>query len=153
MPILVLVRHAKAEPHRDADHGRRLSDKGRAQCAEVRAWLTEQGVAPDRVVVSSAARARETWELSSVGAVEPVLDDRLYTAGVDDLREVIAETDRGTGTLVVVGHNPTFEELAWALDDSERARDITNRGMSTAGVGLFRLESWDAAYGELLAWR
>jgi phosphohistidine phosphatase len=150
---LVLLRHAKAEPHRPDDQPRRLAERGREQCAEVRAWLAEQGVSPDRVVVSSAARARETWELAGVGSVPPVVEDRLYTAGVVEVRELLAETPADVRTLVLVGHNPTFEDLSWELDDSQAARDLSNRGLGTAGVAVFELASWDAQEGRLLAWR
>ena len=152
MATLVLIRHAKAVPHRPADKGRELADRGREQCARVREWLTERQVAPDRVVVSSATRTRETWELCSVGTVPPEYDDRVYGADVADLREVIEQTPAQVSTLVLVGHNPTFEDLAYELDDSAPARDRTNQGMPTAGVAIFELDSWQAPRGRLTAW-
>lgn len=152
MATLVLLRHAKAEPHRNEDHSRRLSEKGRNQCVAVREWLQDKGIEPDRVVVSSSARTRETWELAGVGTAEPEFDDRVYEAAVQDLRDVVAETKDDVGTLVLVGHNPTFEEFAWELDDSQDARDLTNQGMRTAGVAVFDLADWTATSGTLTAW-
>jgi phosphohistidine phosphatase len=151
MPSLVLLRHAKTEPHRTDDHGRQLTARGREQCEEVRRWLTAQGVQPDRVVVSSSARTVETWELAGVGSAVPEVDERVYEASVDDLRAVVAETDPSVGTLVLVGHNPAFERFAWELDDSPAARERTDRGMGTAGVAVLELETWSSATGRLLA--
>lgn len=151
MPTLVLIRHAKAEPYRSDDHGRRLTAGGRDEAARVRRWLLDQGLLPDRVVVSSAARTTETWELASVGSAVAEVDERLYEASVEDLRAVVAETEGSVGTLALVGHNPVFERLAWELDDSPSARSRTDRGMRTAGVAVFALASWDARYGELVA--
>ena len=149
MPTLVLVRHASAEPaHRD-DHARRLTDRGRAEAGELRAWLDE--VRPDRVLVSSAVRARETWELA--GDAPPVVSDDLYTAGTTEVRELVALTPPEVRALVVVGHNPTLERLAWELDDAPAARELTNRGMRPSGAAVFALVSWDAGHGELLRWR
>lgn len=153
MPTLVLIRHSKAEAHRDDDHARQLAPRGRADAAQLREWLTEREVEPDRVVVSTALRTRETWECCSVGSVPPVFDDRLYEASVDDLRAVIAETDPLVQVLVLVGHNPGVEQLAWALDDADGARDKTNTGMRTSGAAVFHLDSWGAQEATLQHWR
>ena len=142
MPTLVLFRHAKAEAHRDDDHSRQLSARGRADAAVAREWLTQQGIAPDRVVVSTAVRARQTWECAAVGDVPPVYDDRVYEAAVADLLEVLRETPAGTGTVVLVGHNPGVEQLAWELDDSGAARDRTNGGQPTCGLAVFEVAGW-----------
>lgn len=153
MPTLVLLRHAKAETLAANDRSRGLTERGREECAELRAWLAEQGVTPDRVLVSSAVRTQQTWDLAGVGQGEVVVEDRLYQAGPDEVRELMAELPADVATLVVVGHNPTLEDLAWELDEGDHARDVTNKGLGTAGVRLFALRAWDAAYGELRAWR
>jgi phosphohistidine phosphatase len=151
MRTLVLLRHSKTEPARPDDHSRRLTDRGREDAAEVRRWLTEQGVVPDRVVVSTAARARETWELAGVGTAKPEYDERLYDASVDDLREVVEETGPDVATLLLVGHNPGIERFAWELDETDMARERTDRGMGTSGVAVFELSAWTDARGRLLA--
>lgn len=151
MRTLVLLRHSKTEPHRHDDHGRRLTARGRDDAAQLRRWLSDQGLLPDRVVASTAARAKETWELASVGTAVPDYDDRVYEASVTDLREVIAETPPDVATLVLVGHNPSIEKLAWELDDSDAARDLTNRGMHTSGVAVFELNGWTESRGTLVA--
>ena len=51
---LVLVRHAKAEAHRGDDKSRELAARGRADATAVGRWLVQQGIRPDRVVVSSS---------------------------------------------------------------------------------------------------
>jgi phosphohistidine phosphatase len=153
MRTLVLLRHAKTEPQGTDDHSRRLTPEGGADAEQVRRWLSDQGLVPGRVVVSSAARAQETWELASVGDAEPEVDGRLYEASSDELREVVAETGPDVQTLVLVGHNPAIERLAWELDDSASARERTDRGMRPGGVAVVALEGWDAERGSLLAFR
>ena len=150
MATLVLLRHAKAEPHRADDHSRRLSDRGRADAAAVRGWLLDRGLTPDRVVVSTSARTRETWQLAQVAGAEPVYDDRVYDASTADLREVIGETPADVTTLVVVGHNPGIERLAWELDDGQDARDVTDRGLPTSAVAVFDVPAWDHLEGAAL---
>ena len=151
MRTLVLLRHSKTEPHRSDDHSRRLTSRGRDDAAEVRRWLSKQDIVPDRVVVSTSARTRETWELASVGHAVPEYDDRVYEASVTDLREVVEETSPDVATLVVVGHNPSIEQLAWALDETDEARERTDRGMRTSGIAVFELTDWTDLHGRLLA--
>jgi phosphohistidine phosphatase len=153
VPTLVLLRHAEAEPQRADDLARRLTARGREQAAQLRRWLQEHRVDPTRVLVSPAARARETWELAGVGSVQAEQERRLYDASEDELLEVMAEAPAATGALVLVGHNPSVERLAWVLDDSAAARERTDRGMGTAGAAVLELPSWDAGHGRLTAWR
>jgi phosphohistidine phosphatase len=151
MRTLVLLRHSKTEPARPDDHSRRLTHRGRDDATEVRRWLTGQGIVPDRVVVSTAARTRETWELAGVGTAKPEYDERLYEASVDDLREVVEETGPDVATLLLVGHNPGIERFARELDDTDLARERTERGMRTSGIAVFSLDSWTDRHGSLLA--
>lgn len=152
MPTLVLARHAKAEPASRDDHARRLTPGGRAQAVALGDWLRAQGVAPDRVLVSTAARARETWESAGTGG-EVVVAGEVYEASADYLRALVGSTGDDVGTLVVVGHNPALERLAWELDDGPEAREITDRGLPPAGVVVVQLDAWDAPYGRLVVSR
>lgn len=149
MPLLVLLRHAQAEPGLD-DHARPLSARGRADAAAVRTWLAAQGVVPDRAVVSTARRTQETWQLA--GDLVPVLDGRLYDASTETIRDVIAETPASVQALVVVGHNPGTERLPWELDDSPSAREHSDRGMPTCGIAVFDVSAWDLAHAALRSW-
>ena len=145
MPTLILLRHSKAEPHRLDDHARELSERGRSDARAVRRWVAERDLRPDRAVVSTATRTRQTWELA--GDLEPVLDDRVYEASTDALREVIAETPGEVDCLVVVGHNPGINELAWELERSVGE-------MPTSAVAVFDVADWeltDAVLRELAA--
>ena len=141
---LVIVRHAKAEPTAPTDHARDLTDRGRADAEEAGRWLRGQGVAADAALVSDARRAHETWLHLALGAgwdVEPVLSPALYAAGPDAALDLLRETDAGTGTLVVVGHNPTMAYVAELLDDGDGDGDATTdmlvAGFPTAALAVF----------------
>src|SRR3954453_9424386 len=60
---LVLVRHAQAAQG-EVDADRTLTERGARQAAAIGAWLAQTGLIPDRVVVSPARRAQQTWELA-----------------------------------------------------------------------------------------
>ena len=59
---LIVMRHAKAEPFAATDHGRRLTDRGRAGARDAGAFLRDAGPVPDYALVSSSTRTRETWD-------------------------------------------------------------------------------------------
>jgi phosphohistidine phosphatase len=97
----------------------------------------------DRVVVSPARRAQETWDGAQSGlpaAVEVVVDARIYDNDVAALFEVVGDTPASVTTLGLVGHNPSFGELALVLDDTEGdddARHTLRAGYGTSGVAVF----------------
>ena len=150
MPTLVLLRHAKAQPPREDDHSRELAERGVTDCARVREWLQSRKIRPDRVLLSTAARTRQTWALAGVGDVEPLLSERVYDASLADLVELVQQSPVEVGTLVVVGHDPGLTQLAWTLDDRPEARQWTDRGMATAAVAVLEVKSWSDLAGARL---
>ena len=81
-------------------------------------WLRAAGHEPDRVLRSTARRARETWQLTQVGldATPPVsFDDGVYGASAEQLLDVIRRVPPAARTLLVVGHDPAIAELALTL--------------------------------------
>ncbi|WP_246050919.1 SixA phosphatase family protein [Nocardioides guangzhouensis] len=150
--VLVIIRHAKAEPSAATDHERRLTDAGRADAGEAGDWLAGFGVVPDRVLVSSAARTRDTWESLAEGAayaVEPVFDDSLYAAGPETALDLLRETSDEVTTLLVIGHNPTMAFLAQMLEDGEGdagASSAMAEGFPTTAVAVL---AHDGSWAEL----
>jgi phosphohistidine phosphatase len=139
---VVLVRHAKAAAGED-DHERPLTDRGVRDATEVGRWLALSGMQADRVVSSTARRARQTWDHAATvldWAPEILDEHRMYDNTVDALLAIIHETPPEVGTLVLVGHNPSIGELAAALDDGTGdadSRDALARSYPTSGVSSF----------------
>jgi phosphohistidine phosphatase len=147
---LVVIRHAKAG-EAPLDIERPLTDRGQRDAAAIGDWLHAQGVVPDRVVVSPARRATQTW--FGVAAhleqtPEPMLDERIYENTLDLLLDIVTETPAGIGTLALVGHNPAFAALAYELDDGSgdaEARRELRSGFPTSAVAVFDLTcAWSA---------
>jgi phosphohistidine phosphatase len=90
--------------------------------------LRALGVQPQQAIVSSAARARLTWEGVAKGLaleLDPRVEDALYSADEDTAVDLINATDDDVRSLVVVGHNPTMAALAHLLDDGDGAGDAS----------------------------
>ena len=113
MRSLSLLRHAKTE--RDSasggDFDRALTDRGRQDAEAMGRELGELGY--DLVLASPAKRAVETAE--ALGGVEPRYDERIYNASTGELLGIVQDAAPGIGRLLLVGHNPGFEDLASLL--------------------------------------
>ncbi|MBS0576502.1 MAG: histidine phosphatase family protein [Proteobacteria bacterium] len=139
MRELILLRHAHAEsamPGQD-DRDRALSVRGRAEAAAAGAWLREHGYIPERVLCSTARRARETLDIAqdTIGYGQTLRLDAIYEATPGALA-ILADSHREVSRLLMVGHNPGFEHLA-ALMSTGRSGDF--RGMPAAGIAVLRL--------------
>lgn len=146
---LVLIRHSKAADG-PVDIDRPLAARGVKDARAIGKWLVEAEFTPDRVVVSPARRARQTWEGASAQLpIAPVahVDDRIYDNEVPALLEVVRETPVQIKSLVLVGHNPSFGDFAYALDDGDGDPDATQEllaGFPTSAVAVFEVpDAWN----------
>jgi phosphohistidine phosphatase len=120
MKQLLLLRHAKSS--RDdpalADFDRPLAGRGLKAAPLMGRELAARDWLPDMVLVSSALRTRDTWRLMSAHLPVPRPVDfagTLYNASATDVLSEIRQAPETAGTLLVVGHNPSLEDLARTL--------------------------------------
>jgi phosphohistidine phosphatase len=155
MRRLMLLRHAKTETDAPSgkDHDRRLDDRGRSDAADVGAWMARHRHIPDLVLVSTAVRARQTWDIVCDGmkaAPQPLVADlrELYGAGPSQLLQIIHAVDaEDPRRLLVIGHNPGMHELALALIGSGDAagRKALAENLPTSGMTVidFPIKDWN----------
>jgi phosphohistidine phosphatase len=140
---LILLRHAKSDwSGQEGDHDRPLAKRGRRQAPEAGRWLAANVVSIDLAVVSTAERARTTWDLAS-GELDEQPETRhdadAYAASVDDLLDIVRGFDEALGTVVLVGHNPGIEDLAEVLT-ADRVL------MPTSALAVIELDgAWEVA--------
>jgi phosphohistidine phosphatase len=119
MRQLLLLRHAKSswEDANLTDHDRPLDPEGRSAVQAVRTAIAQLGLVPQVVLVSSARRTRETLELLEPLAGEPRIrrSPGLYLANPRQILDELAEVPADTGSILVIGHNPGFHDLAMML--------------------------------------
>ena len=151
---LVLFRHAKSDwsdPWR-ADRARPLAPRGLRDAPRMGMWLKRMGIVPQRVLLSPAQRAVQTWAgaRDALGEDVPVYtDERLYV--FDDHRpliDVIREKGGDAHTLMIVGHNEALHDLAVALarTGEEAALKRLRKKFPTAAVAVIDLpiDDWRA---------
>ena len=145
MRRLILFRHAKTETRSQAgdDFSRRLTDRGRSEAALMGEVLSAAGYQLDLVLVSTAARAVETWDGMAPAFPKARVERRkgLYDATPEEIAE---EAEQGTtvaDTVMVVGHNPGLQELAVNLliDNAGSHQDveILSAGFPTSAAAVF----------------
>lgn len=115
MPMLIVLRHAKAVAgFGTADIDRVLNDRGRRDAAAAGEWLRANGLVPDHVLCSPAARTRETLGLLALDAAV-TYDPAIYANDPDGLLTLVTEAPDDAGTLLLVGHNPSVHQLVHDL--------------------------------------
>jgi len=148
MNRLFLLRHARAawaEPG-ERDFDRPLTDEGRSESIAVGAMMRENGYRPARVVCSPARRALETWrgvaETLDMKPSEALLSETLYTADAGGYLAIVRNIGASQDSLLIVGHNPTIEDLALGLSPAGvgPARADLDKGFPTGGLAVLAFE-------------
>ncbi len=138
MKTLYLLRHAKSSWDNSglSDFERPLNDRGFATAPLMGNALRESDFIPELIISSPAKRARQTAELVKDAAKiegELTFDGRIYAAGTSELVAVVSEADDGVKSLMLVGHNPGFENMVSVLTGKYET-------MPTASVAVIDIE-------------
>ena len=122
---LILWRHAEAEDENPGgDLARRLTKKGRKQAERMAGWLNARLGDEWRIVCSPAQRALETVE--PLGRKFEVCESVSTSASA---RGVLREAAWPGGVrVVIVGHQPTFGEVASLLLAGEEGDFAIRKG-------------------------
>jgi len=143
---LILLRHAKSSWKSGAsgDHDRPLSKRGRRDAPRVAAYLEELGWVPELVVSSTSKRTRQTWQrMERELRIDPSnvhYEEDLYHGGLAEVRASARGWPPNVETVMVIGHNPGWEDALYALSHRELV-------MTTGNAALLRGrgETWDEA--------
>ena len=111
MMELILWRHAEAHDAKEGqdDLERALTPRGEKQAARMSAWLERQLPQGLRVVSSPARRTEQTAQ--ALGRKYKLRAELLPDGTPTDLLELV-QWDKGTGAVLVVGHQPLLGQTA-----------------------------------------
>lgn len=120
MKTVFLLRHAKSSWDNPglADYDRPLASRGEKAAPRMGRFLEREGLIPERVLCSGALRARQTWDLValSLGTTVPTeIRPDIYHSTSGSLLNLIQGLPEKDASVLLVGHNPTFQELALLL--------------------------------------
>jgi phosphohistidine phosphatase len=148
---LYVLRHAKSdwgdESLRDFD--RPLNHRGRKAARAVGREMRERGICPDLVIASPAVRAKETLErvLEGFGRDVRVTEDRqIYEAATGTLLEIVRAAPDDVEHLMIVGHNPGFQNLVVTLTEPCALREEAGEKFPTGALAeiRFSIDRWSA---------
>lgn len=149
MKYLLILRHAKSSWGNMylADHERPLNERGQQDAPRMGRLLRQEGLIPDLIISSSAARALATAEAVALacgcdGRIQ--VTRQLYHAAPEDYLEALRERGGAAALALVVGHNPGIEELVELLTGQAEP-------MPTAALVYvqFDIESWQELTEEI----
>lgn len=123
MKTVILLRHAKSSwSDADLDDALRpLNERGQRDAPRMGAWLEQQGLRPDLILCSTAARTRETLDLIKPhldATIKTALRKSLYLATPAIILKAIRAAPPAAKTIMIIGHNPGLEDVAQALAGS-----------------------------------
>lgn len=116
--ILYIVRHAKAEDRAMfmSDHDRQLIPEGIMAAARMGRYLRDKGIRPDRIISSTAPRAKDTAKVIAeqiafdTTAIE--LNGDLFDGGPKAYLGAINALPDAIQSVMIVGHNPDVSYFA-----------------------------------------
>ena len=144
MKQIFILRHAKSDwkASFDSDYERPLAKRGVKAARMMGRFMRRTDQVPEKVLSSSAIRARATAELAiEAGDWQCQTDylDSLYGATAASILELIRSQDEGISSLLIIGHQPTLSELIAELAGGAGVR------FPTAALARidFAVEAWD----------
>ena len=142
MKILFVLRHAKSSWDNPdlSDFERPLNSRGFDAARFIGGLIYQRDLAPQIIVSSPAKRAKQTAILVKELAEIPkpiIFDERIYEAGALALFNLIREFDEKYDSVLLIGHNPGFEQIVRMLTGESVA-------MPTAALAKINLdiENW-----------
>lgn len=148
---LQLVRHAKSSWDDDAisDIDRPLSARGERAAEALARHVAAMAERPGLVLCSPARRTRQTLAvvMDALGAdVEVRVEPMLYGGGSEDVATLLRGLPPATAAAMVIGHNPTLQDLALWLDgggDGEALARLRAKFPTGALATLELTGGWD----------
>lgn len=118
---LVLVRHSKASHDAPTDIDRTLTPKGTELADLLARELRARLEATDLLLVSPAARARDTARpiRARLEPVRTAVHEEIYNQGANGILRLLGEQAKEARTVIVVGHEPTISILGHILHDTD----------------------------------
>jgi phosphohistidine phosphatase len=145
MKNLLIMRHAKSDwgDSSLSDFDRPSNNRGLKTAPIMGTELLKRKKVPDLIISSPANRAKTTALLvaESVGFKGEVdFEKEFYFGSLDDIVKKIKNAGNKHNRIMVIGHNPTWESLAYRLSNSGKGIEMPT---ATIVSLLFNIESWN----------
>ncbi len=158
MKTLLILRHAKSSWKDSSltDYDRPLNKRGKQDALRMGRFVLKQGLVPDRIISSTAKRARKTaTAVAKANHCEDKVEltSEFYHAGLGAYLAVLQNVPDADQRVMVVGHNPGMEALVAHL--TGRMETMPTAALAHLGLPIDQWAELDyEVQGELLhLWR
>src|SRR5437588_3292321 len=137
-----LLRHAKSDWDNPdlADDERPLNARGKRDSKRLAGHLLKHPIKVDMVFCSPARRAKQTLKpIQPVLGAKVTVEPELYGASSEELLKLIRKTPDKLDSILLIGHNPGFEEITRALVPPEQAPE----GLPTCTLATITFDAAD----------
>ncbi len=120
MKKLYLLRHAKSSwenPYLN-DFDRPLNKRGENQVLFMKDFISKNNINPKLILCSTSNRTTLTAE-AIFNKKSITYMDNLYHASSEEIMAIIKNVDKQIDSLMIIGHNPGLNELAYELINFE----------------------------------
>jgi len=143
---LMLMRHAKSDWHSHmSDIDRPLNERGEQDAVRMGEYLSEHELLPDRMIISSARRTKQTAELLLQNISLPdsniIIDRQLYLADTGTMSEIIELYASDAERLMILAHNPGMDYMVSYLASSPPLLSDSDKLMTTCALAHLQLDS------------
>ena len=125
MKLLYILRHAKSDwdDFSISDFDRSLSERGERDVPKMGDFLAKKGTLLDKIIASSAVRAKTTALKIAPYLRYPVenivFEQVLYLAEQNTIRYLIQNQSDDIKKLMIVGHNPGLTDIVNSISSSK----------------------------------
>ena len=152
MRILYVLRHAKSDWGDSSlkDFDRPLNGRGWKAAKAMGHEMRQRDLVPDLVLVSPAARTKETLVRAEEGFGEPFNAEEvrsIYLAETETLIDLVRAAPAEARRLMIVGHNPGMHEVVLAMTGGPRElrEEVASRFPTAALAEIsFDVADWSA---------
>ena len=143
MLSIIIFRHGKSDWDAiyDMDHNRPLSKRGYKAAKIMGRYLKKIDQIPDKVISSSATRAKDTAEFAiryGKWFSKLSIESKIYGGSSETLLDIIHHLDKKTKSVCLVGHEPTCSSfISLCTFHSQR---FTTASMAKIN---FRADKWN----------
>jgi phosphohistidine phosphatase len=156
MKTIILVRHAKSSWKDSSldDFDRPLNKRGKRNAPFMGKKLKGRKILPDLVLSSPAKRAKKTAIAVAKALDYPkkkiVFFDKMYHASARHLFELLKNLDDKNESIMLFGHNPSFNDFADMLLKKNPISNIPTTGVCCIRVDVNQWQKVEEGKGEIV---
>ena len=133
------MRYAKSDWSQNcSDFNRPLNKRGVRSAKKMGLWMKGQAILPQKVLVSPAQRALSTPQLfcnaASIDSTAIQIMQIIYGARKNELNQVLRLMPDKLENILIIGHNPSLEELLKSLVTEHIHLAIEEKLLPTASI-------------------